>query len=114
MLTLLLYCLLRIFACDCPAQFCTLYRIVWHTPTPSNFQNSTPTQPNEIAELVRVVGGHPDNKTLKAGDYFGQEVIIDQQKYGSTVVSLQTITGWKIDRAVLTNTVPVAKLRRAR
>eukprot|EP00538_Stauroneis_constricta_P006489 CAMPEP_0119563802 /NCGR_PEP_ID=MMETSP1352-20130426/24788_1 /TAXON_ID=265584 /ORGANISM="Stauroneis constricta, Strain CCMP1120" /LENGTH=740 /DNA_ID=CAMNT_0007612471 /DNA_START=425 /DNA_END=2644 /DNA_ORIENTATION=+ len=45
-------------------------------------------------ELVRVIGGQPKSSTLKAGDYFGNEVIIDQQKYGSTVVSLQTITGW--------------------
>ena len=49
---------------------------------------------------------------LKAGDYFGHEVIVDQQKYGSTVVSLQTTTGWKIDRTVLTQTVPPSKLKK--
>ncbi|KAG7352827.1 mechanosensitive ion channel [Nitzschia inconspicua] len=63
-------------------------------------------------ELVKIVKGIPQNQTLKAGDCFGQEVIVDQQKYGATVVSLQTTTGWKIDRAVLAKTVPVDKLRR--
>jgi CRP-like cAMP-binding protein len=63
-------------------------------------------------ELVKVIKGVPINSTLKAGDYFGHEVIVDQQKYSATVVSLQTTTGWKIDRTVLTNAVPVQKLRR--
>lgn len=62
--------------------------------------------------MVKLVKGMPRNSTLKAGDHFGQEVIVDQQKYSSTVVSLQTTTGWKIDRAVLAQTVPVSKLRR--
>jgi CRP-like cAMP-binding protein len=59
------------------------------------------------------VKGVPRNLTLKAGDYFGHEVIVDQQKYAATVVSLQTTTGWKIDRAVLTQNVPMDKLRRS-
>lgn len=63
-------------------------------------------------ELVKVVKGMPKNQTLKAGDCFGQEVIVDQQKYAATVVSLQTTTGWKIDRAVLAKTIPVDMLRR--
>jgi CRP-like cAMP-binding protein len=65
-----------------------------------------------IAELVEFVKGIPQNHTLKAGDFFGQEVIVDQLKYEASVVSLQTTTGWKIDRAVLANTIPVDKLRR--
>jgi serine/threonine protein phosphatase PrpC/CRP-like cAMP-binding protein len=62
-------------------------------------------------ELVKLLKGVPQNRTLKAGDCFGQEVIVDQQKYSATVVSLQTTTGWKIDRAVLANNVPVERLR---
>lgn len=65
-----------------------------------------------FVELVEFVKGIPQNQTLKAGDCFGQEVIVDQQNYAATVVSLQTTTGWKIDRVVLANTIPVDKLRR--
>jgi CRP-like cAMP-binding protein len=63
-------------------------------------------------ELVEIVKGMPQNQTLKVGDSFGKEVIVDQQKYAATVVSLQTTTGWKIDRAVLADTIPLDKLRR--
>jgi len=63
-------------------------------------------------ERVKIVKGSPQNSTLQAGDCFGQEVIVDQQKYAETVISLQTITGWKIDREVLTYIVSVEKLRR--
>ena len=59
-----------------------------------------------------MVKGAPQNSTLKTGDTFGDEVIVDQQKYSATVISLQTVTGWKIDREVLANTVPVEKLNR--
>eukprot|EP00339_Tiarina_fusa_P012953 CAMPEP_0117002996 /NCGR_PEP_ID=MMETSP0472-20121206/4464_1 /TAXON_ID=693140 ORGANISM="Tiarina fusus, Strain LIS" /NCGR_SAMPLE_ID=MMETSP0472 /ASSEMBLY_ACC=CAM_ASM_000603 /LENGTH=748 /DNA_ID=CAMNT_0004703499 /DNA_START=143 /DNA_END=2389 /DNA_ORIENTATION=- len=62
-------------------------------------------------ELVKVVKGQPRNLTLKAGDYFGHEVMVDQQKYAATVVSMSTFTGWKIDRAVLSQTVPLDQLR---
>eukprot|EP00934_Nitzschia_sp_Nitz4_P007140 Nitzschia sp. Nitz4//scaffold101_size76361//18153//20439//NITZ4_005596-RA/size76361-augustus-gene-0.1-mRNA-1//1//CDS//3329532140//7130//frame0 len=64
-------------------------------------------------ELVKLVKGVPRNLTLKAGDYFGHEVMVDQQKYAATVISLQTTTGWKIDRTVLSQTVPLDKLRRS-
>ena len=55
--------------------------------------------------------GNPESSTLKAGDNFGEEVILDRQKYAATVVSLQTVTGWKIDRETLKNTISVEKLR---
>lgn len=64
-------------------------------------------------ELVKVYKGVPRNLTLKAGEYFGQEVMLDLKKYAATVVSLQTTTGWKIDRKVLMQTVPVYKLRKS-
>jgi len=67
-----------------------------------------------LTELVKIVNGVPRNETLKAGDCFGQEVMVDQQKYSATVVSLQTTTGWKIDRTILANTIPVEKLRRSK
>ena len=59
-----------------------------------------------------MVKGTPQSSTLKAGDNFGDEVIVDRQKYSTTVISLQTVTGWKIDKAVLTNTVAIKKLRK--
>lgn len=64
-------------------------------------------------ELVKLIKGVPRNLTLKAGDYFGHEVMVDQQKYAATVVSLQTMTGWRVNRSVLAQTVPLDKLRRA-
>jgi CRP-like cAMP-binding protein len=66
-----------------------------------------------ITELIKNVKGVPRTSQLKAGDYFGQEVILDQQKYGATVVSLQTTTGWKIDRTVLKQSVDPSKLKRS-
>lgn len=57
--------------------------------------------------------GTPESSTLKAGDNFGEEVILDRQKYSDTVVSLQTVTGWKISREVLTKTVAAEKLRKS-
>uniref|UniRef100_A0A7S4AAN9 cGMP-dependent protein kinase n=1 Tax=Pseudo-nitzschia australis TaxID=44445 RepID=A0A7S4AAN9_9STRA len=63
-------------------------------------------------ERVRVTKGDAKGVTLRAGEHFGQEVILDRQKYSGTVVSLQTMTGWRIKRDILINTVPVEKLRR--
>jgi CRP-like cAMP-binding protein len=71
----------------------------------------TPTFPT--LELVKIMNGIPRNLTLKPGDYFGHEVMLDEQKYAATVVSLQTMTGWKITRRALAQTIPLEKLRRA-
>jgi len=60
---------------------------------------------------VKIIKGAPQNSKLKAGDYFGHEVIAHQKKYAATVMSLQTITGWKIDREVLTNIISVEQLK---
>ena len=57
--------------------------------------------------------GSPESSTLKVGDNFGDEVILDRQKYSDTVISLQTVTGWKISRDLLTKTVPVEKLKKS-
>lgn len=64
-------------------------------------------------ELVRLVKGTARNSPIKAGDYFGHEVLIDHQKYLATVVSLQTTTGWKISRANLNKAVDIEKLNKA-
>lgn len=64
-------------------------------------------------ELVRLVKGTARNSPIKAGDYFGHEVMIDHQKYLATVVSLQTTTGWKISRANLNKAVDIEKLNKA-
>mmetsp|Transcript_18113 Transcript_18113/g.44755 ORF Transcript_18113/g.44755 Transcript_18113/m.44755 type:complete len:764 (-) Transcript_18113:876-3167(-) len=64
-------------------------------------------------ELVRLVKGTARNSPIKAGDYFGHEVMIDHQKYLATVVSLQTTTGWKISRSKLNKAVDIEKLKKA-
>ena len=69
-------------------------------------------QPFQHIERVKVLKGTPESGTLNPGDNFGDEIVIDRQKYSATVISLQTVTGWKIDREVLKNTVPVEKLRK--
>ena len=66
----------------------------------------------QCTERVKVLKGTPESSTLKAGDNFGDEVILDRQKYSDTVISLQTVTGWKINRDVLTSLVPVEKLKK--
>ena len=69
--------------------------------------------PFVVVELGRLVKGTARTSNIKAGDYFGHEVMVDHQKYLATVVSQSTITGWKIDRASLTNAVPADHLRKA-
>lgn len=64
-------------------------------------------------ERVKVLKGTPVSTTLQAGSNFGEEVILAQQKYDATVVSLQTVTGWKINRETLKKMVPVENLRMA-
>lgn len=64
-------------------------------------------------ELVRLVKGTARNSPIKAGDYFGHEVMVDHQKYLATVVSLQTTTGWKISRQKLSKAIDVEKLKKA-
>jgi serine/threonine protein phosphatase PrpC/CRP-like cAMP-binding protein len=59
-----------------------------------------------FAEYVERLEGHrPHNATLKSGDFFGDEVMMDQKHYGATVVSLQTTSCWRIDRTLLKQTV---------
>jgi CRP-like cAMP-binding protein len=69
--------------------------------------------PAPSLELVKIIKGVPRNLTLKPGDYFGHEVMLDEQEYAATVVSLQSMTGWKITRRALAQTVPLDRLRRA-
>jgi CRP-like cAMP-binding protein len=46
------------------------------------------------------------NSTLKSGDYFGDEVLLeDDHQYRATVVALQTTACWKLDKATLKRTV---------
>jgi len=84
-----------------------------HIVEQNHFGDSMFVMTSGTCESVKVLKGTPESSTLKAGDNFGGEVILDRQKYSATVVSLQTVTGWKIDREVLTKTVPVEKLRRS-
>ena len=65
-------------------------------------------------ELVRYVKESSRSSTIKAGDYFGHEVMIDHQKYLASVISNSTTTGWRIDRSTLMNVVPIHRLRAAR
>lgn len=65
-------------------------------------------------ELVRYVKESSRSSTIKAGDYFGHEVMIDHKKYLASVISNSTTTGWRIDRATLMNAVPIHRLRAAR
>lgn len=83
-----------------------------HIVEQNNFGDSMFVITSGTCERVKVVKGSPESSTLKAGDNFGDEVILDRQKYSDTVVSRETVTGWKINRDVLTKTVPVEKLRK--
>ena len=64
-------------------------------------------------ERVKVQKGNPESSTLKAGNYFGEEVILDRQKYAATVVSLQTVTGWKIGKKKLMSMLSVEDLKKS-
>lgn len=84
-----------------------------HIVEQNNFGDSMFVITSGTCERVKVVKGSPESSTLKVGDNFGDEVILDRQKYSDTVVSCETVTGWKINRDVLTKTVPVEKLRKS-
>lgn len=67
----------------------------------------------QISERVKVAKGKIGSSTLKAGDVFGDEIMMDRQKYSDTVVSLQTVTGWKISKEIISNLVPIEKLKKS-
>lgn len=68
---------------------------------------------SKLSERVKVAKGKPESRgTLKAGDVFGDEIMMDRQKYSDTVVSLQTVTGWKVSKEIVTNLISVEKLKK--
>jgi CRP-like cAMP-binding protein len=62
--------------------------------------------------VERLEGERPHNATLKSGDFFGDEVLLDQKDYGATVVALQTTACWRIDRTTLKQSVGSLKARK--
>ena len=67
----------------------------------------------DLSEYVeRLEGERPHNATLKSGDFFGDEVLLDQKDYGATVVALQTTACWRIDRTTLKQSVGSLKARK--
>jgi len=65
-----------------------------------------------FAEYVENVDGVTQNATLKAGDYFGDEVLLDEHRYAGTVISLQTTSCWSIDRGNLKQTLNAMKTKK--
>ena len=61
--------------------------------------------------VERLEGYRPHNVTLKSGDFFGDEVMTDQNHYGATVVALNTTSCWRMDRALLMQTVGSVKAK---
>lgn len=59
-----------------------------------------------LLEYVERVNGKGQTSTLKSGDYFGNEVLVDNVPYPATVVALQTTCCWKLDKATLKQAVP--------
>jgi len=63
-------------------------------------------------ELIHKEKEEVATATLKANDYFGEEVLVDERRYGATVVALQTTTCYKLDKLTLKQTVGNLKLQR--
>lgn len=56
--------------------------------------------------------GRPHVETLKAGDYFGEEVVVDEkQHYSATVLALQTTACFKLDRETLQNILGIKEMK---
>ena len=69
-------------------------------------------QPFVFAEYLENVSGHARNTTLKSGDFFGDEVLLDEHRYSGTVLALQTTGCWSINRASLKQTLTAMKMKR--
>lgn len=55
--------------------------------------------------------GRPHVETLRAGDYFGEGVLVDEKQYSTTVLALHTTVCFKLDRETLQNTLGVQKMK---
>ena len=58
-----------------------------------------------VTEYLVRKDGRSHNETLKAGDFFGEEVMLDNKQYCATVLALQTTVCFKLDRATFENTI---------
>jgi len=63
-------------------------------------------------EYLEKVDGQPHNATLKGGDFFGEEVLVDQKQYSATVMALQTTTCWRLSKSTMKQTVGSLKSKR--
>jgi CRP-like cAMP-binding protein len=64
-----------------------------------------------IAEYLVQKDGRPHVETLRAGDYFGEGVMVDERKYSATVLALHTTVCFKLDRETLQNTLGLQKMK---
>jgi CRP-like cAMP-binding protein len=58
--------------------------------------------------------GRAHNETLKAGGYFGQEVLVDGKQYTATVLALQTTACFQLDMNTLKQTIGTLKVKRGK
>lgn len=58
------------------------------------------------------IGGRAHNATLRSGDFFGDEVLLDEHRYAGTVLALQTTGCWSINRASLKQTLTAMKMKK--
>jgi len=63
-------------------------------------------------EYMENIGGQAHNATLKSGDFFGDEVLLDEHRYAGTVLALQTTGCWSINRASLKQTLTAMKMKK--
>lgn len=63
--------------------------------------------------LVRVEG-RAHNETLKTGDTFGGEVLIDGQDYSATVLALQTTSCFQLDRSTVKQVLGNLKVKKGK
>jgi CRP-like cAMP-binding protein/serine/threonine protein phosphatase PrpC len=64
-----------------------------------------------VTEYLVRKDGRSHNETLKAGDLFGEEVLLDNKHYCATVLALQTTVCFKLDRATFEGTIGNGKAK---
>ena len=62
-------------------------------------------------EYLERIDGEAHNATLKGGDFFGEEVLVDERRYTATVLALQTTCCFRLDKSTLKRTVGSLKVK---
>lgn len=62
-------------------------------------------------DIIHKEDGKVLSASLKPNDFFGEEVLVDERRYGATVIALQSTSFFKLDKETLKNIAGNLKLK---